>query len=207
MNRRDDNFFPQKRRRTYLCWYLLCVQILTRNLPRLLELQLCSTFNPDLQWTEQVRFPNWNHFSGILASEVWIFFCKNNFDFLSPAGSPAWPRGDRQAGQQAALPQCYRWQYSQPSFYFDFINTSISDLDELHLSYLQFFPSYQHRDKARSITWAKNKSIRAPSFISTFRLLSLITEIGSWSQVKQRKKQKAPRYLGSINQNVIVFTI
>ena len=125
--------------------------------------------------------------------EVWIFFCKNNFDFLSPAGSPAWPRGDRQAGQQAALPQCYRWQYSQPSFYFDFINTSISDLDELHLSYLQFFPSYQHRDKARSVTWAKNNSIRAPSFISTFRLLSLITEIGSWSQVKQRKKPKGTK--------------
>merc|ERR1719422_1597419 len=28
--------------------------ILTTNLPRLLELQLCSTFNPDLQWTEQL---------------------------------------------------------------------------------------------------------------------------------------------------------
>ena len=31
------------------------MQILTTNLPRLLELQLCSTFNPDLQWTEQVE--------------------------------------------------------------------------------------------------------------------------------------------------------
>ena len=193
MNRRDDNFFPPKKT-SHIPLLIFTLRpdpdekpSPTSGTAALLHFQSRSPVDrAGLIW-------NWNHFFGNLAFEVWIFFCKNNFDFLSPAGSPAWPRGDRQAGQQAALPQCYRWQYSQPSFYFDFINTSISDLDELHLSYLQFFPSYQHRDKARSITWAKNKSIRAPSFISTFRLLSLITEIGSWSQVKQRKKPKGTK--------------
>jgi len=86
--------------------------ILTRNLPRLLELQLCSTFNPDLQWTEQL--------APLLGQE----------------------ETDKLDNKLRSL--------------------NVTDLDELHLSYLQFFPSYQHRDKAR--------------------LLSLITEIGSWSQ-------------------------
>merc|ERR1719150_1968139 len=86
--------------------------ILTTNLPRLLELQLCSTFNPDLQWTEQL--------SPLLGQE----------------------ETDKLDNKLRSL--------------------NVTDLDDLHLSYLQFFPSYQHRDKTR--------------------LLNLITDIGSWSQ-------------------------
>jgi len=86
--------------------------ILTTNLPRLLELQLCSTFNPDLQWTEQL--------APLLGQE----------------------ETDKLDNKLRSL--------------------NVTDLDDLHLSYLQFFPSYQHRDKTR--------------------LLNLITEIGSWSQ-------------------------
>jgi len=86
--------------------------ILTTNLPRLLELQLCSTFNPDLQWTEQL--------SPLLGQE----------------------ETDKLDNKLRSL--------------------NVTDLDDLHLSYLQFFPNYQHRDEAR--------------------LLSLISEIGGWSQ-------------------------
>jgi len=87
-------------------------KILEKNLPCLLELQLCSTFNPDLQWTEQL--------APLLGQE----------------------ETDKLDNKLRSL--------------------SVADLDELHLSYLQFFPSCQEQD--------------------TTRLMGLIHEIGSWSQ-------------------------
>ena len=134
------------------------MQILTTNLPRLLELQLCSTFNPDLQWTEQVErcfIFYFVYFFKLATGVIIIFIFK-----LSPLlGQEETDKLDNKLRSLNVT-----GNENPPSMMITIISTArcktalvkllthlfpAADLDDLHLSYLQFFPNYQHRDEAR----------------------------------------------------------